>query len=541
MRQRSNAAHASFARLPFNFCAVSLQPFNTPVCTSEGTIFDHENILRWLKDHGTNPINGANLKLSDLINLEFVKNESGEYVDPVTFKVFTDNTHIVAIRHGATANVFAYDTVERLNVKAKIWRDLVNDEEFGRKDMITLQDPQNLDSRDLKSFKFIKDGEDPVSQKEEASINTSAMGSSAKIMKAKEAVTRARIERENAASKSSSAPKTANGAVTSTLSRTNAEPVKKPAPKPYNASHHTTGQAAASFTSTGLTPHTSTALALLTSEEYLLKPRRVKHPSYARLRTTHGTLNLELYPEHAPKAVWNFIQLAKRGYYDGIPFHRNIKGFMIQGGDPTGTGRGGQSCWGNKTFEDELDGPLKHDRRGTMSMANKGKNTNSSQFFILYGKAPHLDRKHTIFGRIVGGMDKLDVLEKVEVDGSDRPKEKCEIVDISVFVDSFEEFWKKKVEEEEKGGGEQNKQSERNGEGKEEDERTTWTGKRIRGNGTQGDADDVGGVGKYLKAAQTGGGGDDVSQGRSGMHLTTEEPLRKKAKGFGGFGNFDSW
>ena len=93
---------------------------------------------------------------------------------------------------------------------------------------------------------------------------------------------------------------------------------------------------------------------------------------------------------------------------------------MAQTGDETGTGRGGRSIW-NKPFEDELDGPLRHDSRGVISMANKGKNTNTSQFFILYQPAPHLDRKHTVFGRVVEGLETLDLLEEVEVDGSDRP------------------------------------------------------------------------------------------------------------------------
>jgi peptidyl-prolyl cis-trans isomerase-like protein 2 len=110
----------------------------------------------------------------------------------------------------------------------------------------------------------------------------------------------------------------------------------------------------------------------------MLKRGRIKAKGYARLDTTAGHLNVELYPEYAPKAVWNFIQLAKKGYYKDVTFHRNIKGFMLQGGDPTGTGRGGESIWG-KYFADEFEGPLKHDGRGTLSMANKGKNTNSSQ------------------------------------------------------------------------------------------------------------------------------------------------------------------
>jgi len=150
------------------------------------------------------------------------------------------------------------------------------------------------------------------------------------------------------------------------------------APAPYNAAIHTTGKAAASFTSTSFTPHTGAERAILSEEDYMLKPKRVKVKGYARIATNLGNLNVELSPEFAPKAVYNFVKLAQKGYYNGVSFHRNIRNFMIQGGDPTGTGRGGTSYWG-KNFNDELEGPLKHDAKGVLAMANKGKNTNSSQ------------------------------------------------------------------------------------------------------------------------------------------------------------------
>lgn len=322
-------------------------------------------------------MDGSPLKSSDLIRLTIAKNEENEYVDPVTYKVLTDNTHIVALRN--TGNVFAWDTVERLNIKGKLWRDLVTDEEFSRKDIITLQDPQNIESRNLSSFNYLKDGETDVlgEQKSSGSVNADALGSSAKILKAKEAVAKARAERaqqQSGSAVSKAIPKP--GSTGANASNSAASQSGKPTP--YNAARFTTGKAAASFTSTGLTPHTSAELALLSEEEYMLKRGRVKAKGYARLDTTAGHLNVELYAEYAPKAVWNFIQLAKKGYYKGVTFHRNIKGFMIQGGDPTGTGRGGESVWG-KYFSDEFEGPLKHDGRGTLSMANKGKNTNSSQ------------------------------------------------------------------------------------------------------------------------------------------------------------------
>lgn len=374
---------AAFRRLPFNFCSLSLQPFEHPVCTAEGTIYDLTVIMPWLKKHGTNPVSGQPLKSSDLIKLKFSKNEEGEFVDPVTFKPFTNNTHLVAIK--TSGNVFAWDTVEKLNIRPKMWRDLVTDEEFGRKDILTLQDPQNIESRNLNSFKFLKDGETGLTeeqQKEKSQqVNLDAMGSSSKILKAREAVAKSRADRQQKADSAAVAKADGlNGSIAQVASRLPAHTSGKPTP--YNAAKHTTGKAAASFTSTGLTPHTSADLALLTEEQYMLRRGRVKIKGYVQVTTTAGDLNFELHTEYAPKAVWNFIQLAKKGYYDSVTFHRNIKGFMIQGGDPTGTGRGGESVW-KKNFEDEIDNPLKHDSRGVLSMANKGKNTNSSQLYVL--------------------------------------------------------------------------------------------------------------------------------------------------------------
>lgn len=323
-------------------------------------------------------MDGSPLKSSDLIKLTIAKNESGEYVDPVTYKVLTDNTHIVALRN--TGNVFAWDTVERLNIKGKLWRDLVTDEEFGRKDIITLQDPQNIESRNLSSFNYLKDGESgvPDNKAESSNVNANALGSSAKILKAKEAVAKARQERAQRSGAGAVAKSKADGSSNALSQAQKAAVSQTGKPVPYNAAKYTTGLAAASFTSTGMTPHTSAELALLSDEEYMLKRGRVKQKGYVRVSTTSGDINLELHTEYAPKAVWNFIKLAKKGYYNDVAFHRNIRGFMIQGGDPSGTGRGGESVWG-KYFNDEFEGPLKHDSRGTLSMANKGKNTNSSQ------------------------------------------------------------------------------------------------------------------------------------------------------------------
>ena len=139
------------------------------------------------------------------------------------------------------------------------------------------------------------------------------------------------------------------------------------------------------------------------------------------LETIRGPIVLELYPEHAPKTVNNFVFLVKEGYYDGVTFHRVIADFMIQGGDPTGTGRGGPGY----KFEDELKGnPLRHET-GVISMANAGPNTNGSQFFLCTVKTPWLDGKHVVFGAVVEGMD---VVKAVEAVGSDSGRTSAKVV-----------------------------------------------------------------------------------------------------------------
>jgi peptidyl-prolyl cis-trans isomerase B (cyclophilin B) len=134
------------------------------------------------------------------------------------------------------------------------------------------------------------------------------------------------------------------------------------------------------------------------------------------MHTNAGAIQLELFDEDAPKTVANFRKLASEGFYDGVSFHRIIKDFMIQGGCPHGTGTGGPGY----TFEDEIN---EHRVvRGALAMANSGPNTNGSQFFIVTaGECPWLDGKHTVFGRIVDGMDVVDALEDAETDHSDRP------------------------------------------------------------------------------------------------------------------------
>lgn len=154
----------------------------------------------------------------------------------------------------------------------------------------------------------------------------------------------------------------------------------------------------------------------------------------AVIQTTKGTIRIELLESDAPKTTENFITLAQRGYYDGIIFHRVIKNFMIQGGDPTGTGRGGESAWGGR-FNDEID--TKSDvyrtgyKAGTMAMANAGPNTNGSQFFIMHVDHP-LPPSYTIFGRVIEGQDVVNAIATMQTDRNDRPTQDVKMEKVTI-------------------------------------------------------------------------------------------------------------
>ena len=145
------------------------------------------------------------------------------------------------------------------------------------------------------------------------------------------------------------------------------------------------------------------------------------------LETNQGVIEVKLMPEVAPKACDNFLGLVGKGYYNGIIFHRVIKGFMIQGGDPTGTGMGGESLWG-EPFEDEVTPQVTFDKVGLLAMANAGPNTNGSQFFITTAKTPWLNMRHTIFGEVISGYDVVQKIEGVSTGPSDKPLEVQKII-----------------------------------------------------------------------------------------------------------------
>ncbi len=154
----------------------------------------------------------------------------------------------------------------------------------------------------------------------------------------------------------------------------------------------------------------------------------------ATIQTNKGTIRVELFESDAPKTTENFITLAEKGYYDGVIFHRVIKGFMIQGGDPTGTGRGGESAWGGR-FNDEIDAASavyqRGYKKGTVAMANAGPNTNGSQFFIMHADYP-LPPSYTIFGRVIDGLDIVDAIATSQTDRNDKPTSEVKIERVTI-------------------------------------------------------------------------------------------------------------
>ena len=211
------------------------------------------------------------------------------------------------------------------------------------------------------------------------------------------------------------------------------------------SSIYTTGASSRSLTSTRAAPLESASADLEQMDEIEARQplyaeiRKAKKKGYVQLVTNKGTFNVQLHCDIAPITCDNFLTLSESGYYNGMSFHRLVPNFMMQGGDPTGTGRGGKSAFNNGApFQDEFDERLRHDAAGVLAMANAGrKNDNKSQFFFLFSASPHLDNKHTVFGKIVGGMAEFMRLNVTPTTGADVPVEPIVIEKVLVVENPF--------------------------------------------------------------------------------------------------------
>ncbi|GAA5974442.1 hypothetical protein JCM11641_003215 [Rhodosporidiobolus odoratus] len=477
----AQSKRAVLSKLPFDSCALTLKPFETPVCTKDGTVYELLAIIPFLREHGSDPMTGEKMGPGELIRLNWARNNEGQYHDPITFKVFNDHTSICAIR--TTGNVYARESIDRLNIKPGNWNDLLTDEAFVRKDIITLNDPLNVQKRDLSKFDYVRRALNV--EKEEgglSGINVEAggLGRVMKAIGATSSTTKKADGEDGEGDKEGKEKKPRTTASTPTASTSTSSLVKTSTPIPYNTATVSTNRAAGAFTSTSEDVYTKSENALWHEEDLMFEQVRERaEKGYVRMVTSSGELNFELFADRAPRTCYNFLRLASEGRYQNIRFHRLIPGFMLQGGDPTGTGRGGESIWGTP-FEDEYNArnAHRHDQRGMLSMANSGPNTNGSQFFITFrDKCPHLDGKHTVFGRLVGGHETLSKLERIPIDATDRPLKPVTLLDVEIFGDPFDEYKKrleKRLEKEEKereGVSEKKRREE-----ERKLDRTTWFG-----------------------------------------------------------------
>uniref|UniRef100_A0AAR2JSX5 RING-type E3 ubiquitin transferase n=1 Tax=Pygocentrus nattereri TaxID=42514 RepID=A0AAR2JSX5_PYGNA len=464
--KKAEIPQSNFRRLPFDHCSLSLQPFEYPMCTTEGVVFDLMSIVPWIKKFGTNPISGEKLEAKSLIKLNFSKNNEGKYHCPVLYTVFTNNSHIVTNK--VTGNVFSYEAVEQLNIKTKSYKDLLTDEPFTRQDIITLQDPTNLDKFNVSNFFHVKNNVKVLDPDEEKAKQDPAYHLKTTNLETRE--TLAELYKEYKGDE--------------LLASTMKEPEAKKTDK-LNAAHYSTGRVSASFTSTAMAPatiHEADAIA-----DDAVRYQYVKKKGYVRLHTNKGDLNMELHY-------------------------------------PTGTGTGGESYWG-KPFKDEFKPNLSHTGRGVLSMANSGPNTNKSQFFITFRSCTYLDRKHTVFGRVVGGFETLTAMENVESDPkTDKPKSEIKLLSTTVFVDPYEEA------DAQVGfciAAEREKEAQ-----KQEEERAQSSSTLSKAKSEQPPKAYRAGVGKYINMAAANSHDPKPS---------TSETAAKKPKGRTGFGDFSSW
>ena len=446
---KQSGLNLPYRTLPYDCCAISFRPFETPLATADGSVFELLNIVPYLKKFRKHPVTGEPLAASDLIKLHFHKNQEGQYACPVLYKPFTQHTHIVAIR--PTGHVYCYDAVKQMNLKPGHLKDLLDETPFTRADIVTIQDPSDSNKREMEKFSHVREGLQ-VELKNEGNVRHNEATS--------------RIMQQMAASKAD------GGGSSESYVAKPAKPPKaaKPSTSAIGTSQiagggssgvpaarwtQTTGAASQSLTSTAVPVETVNEIAALSQEEALrqrhafVKARKEKGYAQIRFSGEHGLLNLELHCDVAPMACENFLIHLESGYYDRTPVHRLIKNFMVQCGDPTGTGTGGQSAFpGGRPFKDEISNRFRHEGAGVLSMANSGPDTNGSQFFITFKSASHLDGKHTIFGRVVGGLEALTKLERLQTDKEDKPVQPLSIVGGAVFVNPFKDVEAKMAEAE---------------------------------------------------------------------------------------------
>lgn len=439
--------------LPFDCCALTLTPFSTPVCNPDGIMFDNTAIVPHVMKYGTDPVTGKPMTSRDIIVLNMDREEStGRWQCPVLNRPFNDRTKVVAIRHGNEANVISHEAYRELNVKAKNYLDLITGEKFTKDQVITLQDPENeahCKLRDIGHFShtLAQREENARQQNSSAASNVKHSVTASRIM---DKLDKEKRKRERAAEDRAKKllQKDTSGADEKPSTNMKDE-LKIYTDELLTSMNLTSGKASGSLTSTAMGITRENKARLATEEEIIESQceqmKRLKKKGMVRMCTNRGAMDIELHCDIVPRTAMNFLLLAARGEYDGSKFHRSIPNFMIQGGKKPGVakgsdnGDGGSSAW-EKPFPDEFDDRLTHSGGGVVSMANSGPGTNGRQFFVTYKSCSHLDRKHSVFGKVVGGLEILRNLERIPTDGeTDRPLETVKIESMEILDDPVAE------------------------------------------------------------------------------------------------------
>mmetsp|Transcript_6082 Transcript_6082/g.13254 ORF Transcript_6082/g.13254 Transcript_6082/m.13254 type:complete len:613 (-) Transcript_6082:69-1907(-) len=429
--------------LPFHVCALSLNAYTDPVATPSGVIFDASVITPHLIKTGKDPVTGAKLSTRDLITLVMDKNEeTGRWQCPVLEKAFTDRTKVVAVRQnppGNVANVYSYEAVNELNFKPRNYIDLTSGLKFNKtKDVILLQDPDNVELcrlRDINNFAHISTKRsDNDTAATAAAVGSGDVRHSVTATRIMEKIKRKREEESEAEEKKrrlvlQGSAATAAAAASGPSSGTSS------GAKIYTTdllgTSMTSGKASSSLTSTAVEIANVNDIREATAEEILESRframRKLKKKGFVRLNTNRGVIDLEIHADMVPRTAANFLGLVEAGKYDGSVFHRVIKHFMAQGGKPASKSEKEESLWG-EPFADEFDDRLSHSGAGILSMANAGPATNKRQFFLTFKSCTHLDRKHSVFGRVVKGLDVLKAIEMVATGKGDRPVDDIKIL-----------------------------------------------------------------------------------------------------------------
>ena len=384
---------------------------------------------------------------------------------PILNKPFLNHTKIVAVvsQDRTSANVYSYEAVQTLNIKPRNYFDLISGEKFNpKKDIILLNDVNDeslLKLRDINNFLHLetlrKDHQSSSSQSDEVGSGNIQMSVSAKRIMEKLQNNKKEQEEKDRMEKKRKQQQ---------MEEEENEDGEGNGKRDYKKMKiltcdlgitYTKGQISGSFTSTSLPSYSSTRgndIREATEEEILSslfdQMKKLKRKAFARMVTNLGHMDIELHCNIAPRTCMNFIGLVEQGWYDGTQFHRLIRNFMIQGGGSKNkkgisgekkkkkTKGDEQSIWGHP-FQDEFDQRLKHIGPGILSMANAGENTNKCQFFITFKSAPHLDNKHSVFGKVVRGLNVLREIENIPTDKSnDRPMHDVFIEKMVLFGDN---------------------------------------------------------------------------------------------------------